>query len=240
MTMTQRTMLILAAALSVFALALVGGLATHLAAQPTVSVTPEPTAVAVSSPAPQVGLDPTAVQALVTQRDQSYQQLIRAANERLQQANAQLDQSYEKQRSLAAQLNQAYKRQVSAQQAAPAPLRVRAEPPAQSQATPQPTAEPAPTAPPAPTYAVSPDMAATIAMNIAPGAKLTRQPELVNFQGAVAYEVMLDRGAVYVDANSGQVLYNGAAATTAATGHAGEHEGGEHEDGGHEDGGHDD
>ena len=32
-------------------------------------------------------------------------------------------------------------------------------------------------------------------------------PELVNFQGATAYEVVLDAGTVYVDASSGQPIY---------------------------------
>jgi hypothetical protein len=58
-----------------------------------------------------------------------------------------------------------------------------------------------------------------------------RTPELVSFQGAVAYEVVLDRGTLYVHANSGQILYNGTA-PVASGGHGGEHEGGEHEGGG--------
>jgi uncharacterized membrane protein YkoI len=89
----------------------------------------------------------------------------------------------------------------------------------------------------APTYAVSSNQAASIALAAVPGAKLTRAPELVLFQGKAAYEVVLDRGKVYVDANSGQVLYNGAAAATspAPTG-GGEHEGGEHEGGEHDGG----
>ena len=40
---------------------------------------------------------------------------------------------------------------------------------------------------------------------------------LVNFQGARAYEVRLDGGTVYIDANRGQVLYNDAAARRSAT-----------------------
>jgi len=38
---------------------------------------------------------------------------------------------------------------------------------------------------------------------------LLATPELVSFQGTVAYEVHLDRGLVYVDATTGNVLYNG-------------------------------
>ena len=118
----------------------------------------------------------------------------------LQDANAQLEQAYQQQQALAEQLAQ--------QQA-------QAQPPAQAQT--------------AATYAVSPDMAISTALTVTPGTVLLREPELVNFQGMVAYEVTLDRGQVYVDANNGQVLYNGAVAT-ASGGH----------DEGHDDEGHDD
>jgi hypothetical protein len=73
-------------------------------------------------------------------------------------------------------------------------------------ASPSATSAPDPAAP-----AISPDWAGMIALAATPGAQLMRQPDLVLFQGAVAYEVTLDQGLVYVDANSGQVLYNGAA-----------------------------
>lgn len=63
------------------------------------------------------------------------------------------------------------------------------------------------------TYAVSADNAVNTALASAPGATLVQQPRLVNVNGTVAYEITLDRGYVYVDANSGQVLYNGAAGT---------------------------
>jgi hypothetical protein len=79
--------------------------------------------------------------------------------------------------------------------------------------------------------ALSPELASTIALNGAAGATLTRPPELVNFQGTIAYEVVLDRGLVYVDANTGQVIYDGTAAPSNARG---EHEEREHEDDHHE------
>jgi uncharacterized membrane protein YkoI len=69
-----------------------------------------------------------------------------------------------------------------------------------------------PTATVEPEFPVSPDQAAMIAMGKVPGATLMSSPELVNFQGSVAYEVVLNRGKVYVDATTGAVLYNGAAA----------------------------
>lgn len=59
-------------------------------------------------------------------------------------------------------------------------------------------------------YPVSADDAATIALNNTPGASLVQQPRLVNVNGTIAYEVPLDKGNVYVDATSGQVLYNAA------------------------------
>ncbi len=54
--------------------------------------------------------------------------------------------------------------------------------------------------------ALSSQQAAQVAMNLVPGASLTRTPELVNYNGTVAYEVILNQGTLYVDANSGQVL----------------------------------
>jgi len=137
--MTQRTALILAAALTAFVLVLIGGVAVR---------------------AVQAGLTPAAAMATPTVTDLAPQGPIQQANEPFQ----------------------------------PAPQQ--------------------PTAPAdAPAYAISPDLAATIALNLAPGAALTRTPELVNFQGTVAYEVVLDRGTVYLDANSGRVLYNGSQIT---------------------------
>lgn len=53
---------------------------------------------------------------------------------------------------------------------------------------------------------ISPDLAATIALNVLPSASVVRPPELVDFQGTVAYEVVLDRGTLYVDATTGRIL----------------------------------
>lgn len=83
---------------------------------------------------------------------------------------------------------------------------------------------------------VLPGQAAVIAMNAAPNAELIRAPELVNFQGTVAYQVALNQGDVYVDANSGQVLLNNAAAVQIG---AGERRGVSERNQGHE-GGNDD
>lgn len=56
---------------------------------------------------------------------------------------------------------------------------------------------------------LSPQDAMLVAAMAAPRATILRLPELVNYQGTVAYEVALDAGMMYIDANSGQVLYNG-------------------------------
>ncbi len=63
---------------------------------------------------------------------------------------------------------------------------------------------------------LTPDQAAAIATSVVLKAKILRAPELVNFQGAVAYEVGLNQGNVYVDANSGKVLFNSASTNAAA------------------------
>jgi uncharacterized membrane protein YkoI len=86
---------------------------------------------------------------------------------------------------------------------------------------------------PATTYPVSPDLAAALAVRLAPGSKLTSWPTLVDFQGTVAYEIVLDRGTVYIDATTGHLLYNGASQTVNASLTAGtgsEHEGNESDD----------
>jgi uncharacterized membrane protein YkoI len=60
-----------------------------------------------------------------------------------------------------------------------------------------------------PAFVFSPEQAANMALQFAPDAVLLSVPELVNFQGVMAYKVLLSTGIVYIDANSGQVLYNG-------------------------------
>lgn len=55
---------------------------------------------------------------------------------------------------------------------------------------------------------ISADRAFQIALVLYPGSKLQSTPELVNYKGKMAYEVLLSSGAVYVDAFSGKVLAN--------------------------------
>jgi uncharacterized membrane protein YgcG len=100
-----------------------------------------------------------------------------------------------------------------------------------------------------PAFVFSPEQVANIALQMAPGAVLLSIPELVDFQGVMAYKVMLSTGIVYLDANSGQVLFNGIVTPVSVgssykgsskTGGSGDHGGGgngESEGGGESDGG---
>ncbi|WP_376792959.1 PepSY domain-containing protein [Thermoflexus sp.] len=67
----------------------------------------------------------------------------------------------------------------------------------------------APAMPSGASVALSPSRVIWIAMNAAPGSALMKEPELVLFQGTLAYEVTLDQGLLYIDASTGQILYDG-------------------------------
>jgi len=96
-----------------------------------------------------------------------------------------------------------------------ATMLLRAPAPAEAQVAPAPVQPPAqPVVAPPLVARLTPDQATRIAQTTLPRTRLTRAPELVNYNGAVAYEVILDRGTVYVDANSGAVLANSATQTT--------------------------
>lgn len=95
----------------------------------------------------------------------------------------------------------------------------------------------------APAYPISAEQAASLALQAAPTSFLQTTPMLVNFDGTVAYEVGLDQGQVYINATTGEVLYNSASLTNSSSalgaqgssGNAGEREDHErfeaHEDG---------
>jgi hypothetical protein len=64
---------------------------------------------------------------------------------------------------------------------------------------------------------LSADEAQQIALdNVASSGVLDGDPELVDFEGAMAYEVPFKQGNVYVDAESGEVLFNGTIAQVPA------------------------
>jgi uncharacterized membrane protein YkoI len=65
-------------------------------------------------------------------------------------------------------------------------------------------------------YPVLPDQASAIASNVA-GEVVTATPKLVNYNGKAAYEVIFTNGNVYVDANNGDVLFNGISVSQAIT-----------------------
>ena len=54
--------------------------------------------------------------------------------------------------------------------------------------------------------ALTAEQATVLAKQQAPNALLQATPELVNYNGSAAYEVILDKGVTYIDANSGSVL----------------------------------
>lgn len=122
-------------------------------------------------------------------REAQYQALIQEANRRIETANRQLA---EMEQQLAA-----------AQTAAGATANIMAQAALTQSVTTEAT--------------ISTQRALEIAQASAPGAVAQRTPELVTFEGALAYEVTFDTGTVYVDAGSGAVLYNGTQATAGPT-----------------------
>ena len=178
----NRTMFLISAVLTAFVLVVIGGVAGQLSL--TMVAEPVPTEIVVeSTPVTVPAIDPTA-EALIREREAAYQASLAEANQRLAEAN---------QRLVIAQ------QELSAQAAASAP----AAPPAPVVAATAPAA-----APPAPAYAVTPEQAQAIAIANAGGATLMRFPELVSLQGTPAYEVVFDRGAIYIDAQTGAILAN--------------------------------
>ncbi len=184
--MTQKTALILSVVLTAFVLVLGGGLVARVS-QPAAPAEAAPVAPAATTPAPAATTDVNAqVEQILQQREAQYRQLIDEANQRLQQANQQL----------AAAAASAPAARLTQSAAAAAPAASAAQPAAAAQAA-QPTAS------------LSAEAARNIAIDASGGATMIRAPELVLFEGKVAYEVGFTRGAVYVDANDGTVLFNG-------------------------------
>jgi hypothetical protein len=206
--MTQRVALILSAVLTAFLLVIGGGVAARISshtqpaeAAPAAAVVPAPTDAPASTgtPAPDINAQ---VNALMQERETQYRALIQQANDRLQAA-------YDQQAAA----------RPTASQAAPRTTTTAARP-----AT-RPAAQAA-----APVIAVSADAAAGIAIAVAGGNKtIVRAPELVLFGGVVAYEVVFKHGSIYVDANSGQVLFNGTVHSANQTASAPPASGGDHE-----------
>ena len=143
----------------------------------------------------------TDIQAIYAQRETQFQAQIDAANKALADAYAQLEA-------------------ISSATSQP-----------QSTATEKPQ-DPA-TEPPQdtaiPDNYITPQGAMSAAILAVPGATILRTPELVNYQGIVAYEVSLDSGLVYINATNGAVLYNGAVSVQAPAAPSRRHENNENE-----------
>lgn len=65
---------------------------------------------------------------------------------------------------------------------------------------------------------ITADQAAQLALSLVNGSTLVSTPELVNYQGATAYEVVLDRGNIYIDPTTNRLLGAVAAGQTSSPG----------------------
>lgn len=195
----NRTMFLISTALTAFVLVVIGGVASRLSVSEPVSEVPTEIVIE-SAPITVPAIDPT-VEALIREREAAYQAALAEAQQRLAEANQRLSAAQQ-------QLNEvATEAQAAPAVAVPAaPAAVQA-PVAPQVAQPDPVQQ-APVAPPAPTYAVSSEQAQAIAQAAAGNATLMRSPELVSLQGTPAYEVVFDRGAIYVNAQTGAILAN--------------------------------
>lgn len=89
--MNQRTLFLVATALTVFVLVLIGGLATAISSLSAMTPTGAPAATDPPAALAPTSLDPT-VEALIREREAAYQAALADAQARLEQANAQLAQ----------------------------------------------------------------------------------------------------------------------------------------------------
>lgn len=180
--MGQKQALLLATFLTTFGLVVIGGVALRL-------TTPIPVKGAISEVTVKAN-SPTAVPNAIMQTPDpaSVEALIQSREAAYQQALEQANR----------QLEAAYSQLDSVQQVQPA------QAPASVPATSTPTS--APTV--SPGYAITAEIAQNIALAVVPGATLNKSAELVAFEGNPAFEVQTSGGVVYVEANTGQVLYN--------------------------------
>lgn len=56
---------------------------------------------------------------------------------------------------------------------------------------------------------ITPDQAAEIARQYVPDALIIRPPQLFDYQDKLAYDVTMDLGPLYIDAYTGEILYDG-------------------------------
>jgi hypothetical protein len=116
------------------------------------------------------------------QEIQAYQEREASYNQLIQQANQQLEKANSDLQAMQSQINQ-----------------LKGQAPAEQQANNAPAA-----------VGVSAQKAAEIASQVVElGQSPQKEPELVSFEGKAAYEVVFQKGSVYVDAQSGEMLFNG-------------------------------
>ncbi len=177
--MGQKQALLLATFLTTFGLIVIGGVALRLTTPP-VTVKGAMSQIAVK--ANSMSTAPDAV--MQTPDPASIEALIQsreaAYQQALEQANRQLEAAYNQLDSVE-QVQQAPATSGIAASAAPAS---------------------------APAYAITAEIAQNIALAVVPGATLNKSAELVAFEGNTAYEVQTSGGVVYIEANTGKVLYN--------------------------------
>jgi uncharacterized membrane protein YkoI len=194
--MYQRRSFILAAVFTAFILMVIGGLSIQMSQQSATA--PATSGVSDSNTA----TDPAAdLQNQIAAREAAYQQALAEANTRLQQANSQLSAAYARQQQLADQLSQTAQQLADLQQSQQA-----------AQTAPDTSVQAA-----SPSYNVSAEVATQLALAYVPNSTLQRIPQLVSFKGTPAYEVVLNQGNIYIDANSGQVLYDATVTTIPST-----------------------
>lgn len=209
--MNQRLALTLSAVLTTFLLVVSGGVIVRVSQS---DATPAAAAPAASAATPTaVPATPVPTPDLNAQVEALIQQREAAYRDLIKQANDQLQAAYQQQAATA--------------RAAAAPRTTTVANPTAAQ-------------PAAPAVAVSVEGAASVAANVAfNNQPMVKTPELVLFSGHVAYEVVFKHGSIYVDANSGQVLFNGTVnrgGGSQQTASAPPASGGEHDDhGGHDD-----
>lgn len=180
--MGQKQALLLATFLTTFGLIVIGGVAFRL-------TTPTPVKGTILETAVKADFVTTAPDAVMQTPDPaSVEALIQSREAAYQQALEQANR----------QLEAAYSQLDTAQQVQQAPAT--SDVPTTSASASAPAAAPA--------YAITAEIAQNIALSVVPGATLNKSAELVAFESNTAYEVQTSGGVVYIEANTGQVLYN--------------------------------
>ena len=197
--MTLKIKLIITACLTAFLAVIVGAVINRVNAEQQTQaaaaiveteVPAEELAPTETIPAQTMTIAPVVDLAVVQQREAAYQAQLAEANQRLAEASARLAEAQGQAKSVAQQYNAVVNSQVVA-----------------------PTAVPVPTDAPGDTTAVymPVDAVAAIGRALDADAVLQKAPELVLYESRAAYELVFDRGTVYIAADDGSVLANGMA-----------------------------